>query len=622
MKQIYTIVQLFFLVVLIAPTCISQTTFQTAYTIPISTNPPYSTATIKNTTDGGYIIGSAGSISGYNNPVIAKFDAAFNLQWTCSFGYYGQQHGFGSVAQTTDGGYMCFFDYGSERVAKVSNNGTFLWAKSVGVSIAGAGPLWDGMATTGGYVMVGRDQANLVTAPYILLTKLNDNGSKLWDKCYKCNSISNTAVATGKSVKQTTDGGFIIAADYYYSATTQYDIILIKTNSVGDTLWTKMYGGTGNDYSKSVMSLANGEYAVGGYTTSFGSGAYDIYLIHTSSNGSIQWAKTYGGTGSEIPTSFHQTTDGGYIFSGRTTGPGNSYNGFLIKTDAVGDTLWTKTYGTTAWHENDDVLQTTDGGYAIAALAWTDLDIIKTDINGVTTGCYGVGSFTINSFSPTVSPGSFASVVASTSNPIDLTASFSTFPLTPTSYTPGCTTLPIEIISFTATKTANEKVELNWATASEINNNCFSIERGTDGNNFETIGKVKGAGNSTGEKKYSFTDEHPFSGINYYRLKQIDFDGNYTYSKIISVTTINHQQLTIYPVPSDKELNCEFYSDENSLVNIAVTDVLGNIILRKDIKEKHGMNKEKLDISNLSQGVYFLKIDNGMQQSQIKFIKQ
>ncbi len=185
-----------------------------------------------------------------------------------------------------------------------------------------------------------------------------------------------------------------------------------------------------------------------------------------------------------------------------------------------------------------------------------------------------------------------------------------------------CGTLPVKLLSFDG-RNEERDIRLLWTTATEQNNDYFSVERSSDGQIFEEIGTKKGAGNSTVEKTYSFTDEHPFSGINYYRLKQVDYDGNFTYSKIISITTGDKRQtITIYPVPSDKELNCEFYSDENAMVNIAVTDVLGNTILRKDLKSKHGMNKENLDISNLSQGVYFLRIDNGIQQSQIKFIRQ
>ncbi len=188
--------------------------------------------------------------------------------------------------------------------------------------------------------------------------------------------------------------------------------------------------------------------------------------------------------------------------------------------------------------------------------------------------------------------------------------------------TTSCIILPVNLVSFSGRNMGGKNI-LEWKTGSEINNACFIVERSSDENNFEPVGKVNGAGNSIGEKNYSFTDEYPFPGTNYYRLKQVDYDGNFSYSKTISIKT-NDKRHTIntYPVPSDKELNYEFYSERNVEAIITVLDVLGNIVSQTPVKTKHGMNKSQLEITGLSKGVYFLKMDNGMEQSQNIFIKQ
>ena len=149
------------------------------------------------------------------------------------------------------------------------------------------------------------------------------------------------------------------------------------------------------------------------------------------------------------------------------------------------------------------------------------------------------------------------------------------------------------------------------------------MEQSKDGNNFEVIGIVKGAGNSTTTKNYSFTDEHPLAGKNYYRLKQTDYDGNFTYSKIISINNqqTNKLSINIYPVPAGNILKYEFSIEQNAVMNVSVIDVLGNVVIKQETKAVKGINNFKLNINQLSQGIYFLKVNNEKELTQIKFIK-
>jgi nicotinamide riboside kinase len=153
--------------------------------------------------------------------------------------------------------------------------------------------------------------------------------------------------------------------------------------------FAKTYGGAYNDEATSVQQTSDGGYIVAGGTYSFGAGSRDIFLIKTDAIGNIIWAKTYGGTGWDDAYSVQQTSDGGYIVAGRTDSFGaGSRDIFLIKTDANGNIIWAKTYGGTNYDEAYSVQQTSDGGYIVAGYTWSfgagsrDLFLIKTDASG------------------------------------------------------------------------------------------------------------------------------------------------------------------------------------------------------------------------------------------------
>ena len=202
------------------------------------------------------------------------------------------------------------------------------------------------------------------------------------------------------SVQQTTDLGYIIAGYTSSYGTGSNDVYLIKTNENGDSLWTKTFGGSGNDKSYSVQQTSDGGYIVTGYTSSYGAGQYDVYLIKTNENGDTLWTKSFGGTATDRAFSVQQTTDDGFIIVGDTESSGaGQYDVWLIKTDVNGDSLWTKTFGGSNYDFARSVKQTTDGGYII--VGYTDLYgtgenyilLIKTDMNGNTLWTKTFGGF-------------------------------------------------------------------------------------------------------------------------------------------------------------------------------------------------------------------------------------
>ena len=124
----------------------------------------------------------------------------------------------------------------------------------------------------------------------------------------------------GRCVQQTNDGGYIIAGETNSFGSSNYDVYLIKTSSTGTSQWTKTFGGSGaaSDLGKSVMQTIDGGYIIGGNTTGFGAGLEDIYLVKAASDGSLEWTKTFGGTMRDYGYSIQQTIDGGYIIGGYT----------------------------------------------------------------------------------------------------------------------------------------------------------------------------------------------------------------------------------------------------------------------------------------------------------------
>jgi len=258
----------------------------------------------------------------------------------------------------------------------------------------------------GGYIVAGYTYSLGVDSGDIFLIKTDANGNLQWAKTYR-----GTDWEEAYSVQQTYDGGYIVAGWTSSFGAGYYDIFLIKTDANGNLQWAKTYGGTYWDDAYSVQQTSDGGYIVAGWTLSFGAGDYDIFLIKTDASGNIQWAKTYGGTSGEGAYSVQQTSDGGYIVAGVTYSFSADWSDiFLIKTDANGNIQWAKTYGGIVDEYAYSVQQTSDGGYIVAGDTRSfgagrgDIFLIKTDANGNIGSCSIVRNVspTVNTVSPTV----------------------------------------------------------------------------------------------------------------------------------------------------------------------------------------------------------------------------
>jgi len=237
-----------------------------------------------------------------------------------------------------------------------------LWSRTYGESDRDQG--WSVQQTTdGGYIMVGCTFSFGAGGGDLYLIKTNALGDTLWSRTYGGSSYDG-----GFSVQQTTDGGYIMAGWTRSFGAGDNDVYLIKADSLGNTLWSRTYGGADYDLGRSVQQTADAGYIVVGITVSFGAGGSDLYLIKTNALGDTLWSRTYGGSGNNGVGyySVQQTTDAGYIVVGSTHSFGaDDYDVYLIKTDSLGDTLWSRTYGGSDHEQGFSVQQTTDAGYIV-----------------------------------------------------------------------------------------------------------------------------------------------------------------------------------------------------------------------------------------------------------------
>jgi len=367
---------------------------------------------VQQTSDGGYIVvGRTSSFgAGIYDVFILKTDASGNLQWSKTFGGSGSDYAY-SVQQTSDGGYIVagytnsFGAGGDVFLFKTDASGNLQWAKTFGGSSYEYAHSVQ-QTSDGGYIVAGGTYSFGAGNYDVFLLKTDASGNLQWAKTF-----GGSGWDLAYSVQQTSDGGYIVAGETYSFGAGSYDVFLLKTDASGNLQWAKTFGGSGGDYAWSVQQTSDGGYIMAGYTSSFGAGSYDVFLLKTDASGNLQWAKTFGGSNYELAHSVQQTSDGGYIVAGFTYsfGAGNE-DVFLLKTDASGNLQWAKTFGGSEWDWAYSVQQTSDGGYIVVGFTYSfgagsyDVFLLKTDANGNIGTCAIVGSVTptVNTPSPTV----------------------------------------------------------------------------------------------------------------------------------------------------------------------------------------------------------------------------
>jgi len=241
----------------------------------------------------------------------------------------------------------------------------------------------------GGYALAGYTYS-FGSAPFdtsdFWLVKTDASGTEQWNKTY-----GGEGYEKAYALVQTVDGGYALAGYTYSSETDHYDFWLVKTDAYGNMLWNKTYGGEDDDCAYALVQTSDGGYAIAGSTSSFGAGGEDYLLVKTDASGTEQWNKTYGGEDDDCAYALVQTSDGGYAIAGYTysfgSAPFDTSDFWLVKTDASGTEQWNKTYGGTNSEVANALVQTVDGGYALAG--WKQFEdytanfwLVKTNSEG------------------------------------------------------------------------------------------------------------------------------------------------------------------------------------------------------------------------------------------------
>jgi uncharacterized delta-60 repeat protein/prepilin-type N-terminal cleavage/methylation domain-containing protein len=379
---------------------------------------------ITQTSDGGYVVvGDTDSYGAGNTDIfIAKYTSDGTLSWSKTWGGTGADE-VGSMIQTSDSGYAVTgwtYSYGAGGydafIAKYTSDGTLSWSKTWG----GTGNDYVNsiiQTSDGSYVVTGYTSSYGAGSYDAFIAKYTSSGTLSWSKTW-----GGTGNDRANSIIQTSDGSYAVAGytDSYGAGSN--DAFIAKYTSDGTLSWSKTWGGTGNDYVNSIIQTSDGSYAVAGYTDSYGAGSLDSFIAKYTSDGTLSWSKTWGGTDSDYAKSIIQTSDGGYTIAGGNYSYGvGGGDAFIAKYTSDGTLSWSKTWGGTGNDYTNSIIRTSDGGYAVTG--WTtsygvgggDAFIAKYKSDGTINGCY---SPMCQSVSPSV-----ASPTPSVSSPTATTAS-------------------------------------------------------------------------------------------------------------------------------------------------------------------------------------------------------
>jgi hypothetical protein len=340
------------------------------------------------THDGYYV--TAGQMQVYNpdsakiflDIYVLKLDAAGDTIWARRYGR-DRIDGSRSVIEASDGNYVVtgYTDSGSPGdydiyVIKIDPDGDLVWEHTIGGSRGDEESFCVREAPDGSYRIVGTtDQYD---SKDVLLAGIASDGTWIWEYPY---NIPGHQTAHELAF---TPEGYLIIVGSYSGATV--DVYVMKTESGGDTLWTRTYNFGPLDYGMSVKPVSYHSYIVAGYSQAVIAPFYNAFLLHLQTDGDVNWSRFYGGAGHDNGYCVQVMADGGFLLTGETKsfGAGGS-DVWLVRTDAAGDTLWTKTYGGINNDTGQEVEATSDGGFIIGGSTNSfgngliDLYLVKTE---------------------------------------------------------------------------------------------------------------------------------------------------------------------------------------------------------------------------------------------------
>jgi len=318
----------------------------------------------------GYVIfGTTYSFgAGMNDIYLIRTDSCGNLLWSKTYGTTVAE-GARSGKYTHDGGYIIAGIKSGAPLAenvyivKTDSLGDTLWTKEYGGQ--NQDEAYEIQQTSdNGYIIVGFTGSygiGTLYGPNIYLIKIDSIGTQEWFK-----AIGDTTWEMGFSVQQTVDGGYILVGITNYKDYDTSDVYLIKTDSLGNIIWTQTYGGDNYDYGEKVIETQDGGFIIVGETASFGAGNYDIYVIKTDETGNVQWTKTFGGSNDDTCFDIQEVFGEGYVICGTTQSYGaGGADVYIVRIDVQGNLLWSKTIGGSDYDYGEAICITENRDYII-----------------------------------------------------------------------------------------------------------------------------------------------------------------------------------------------------------------------------------------------------------------
>ncbi len=477
-------------------------------------------------------------------------------------------------------------------ILKCDLTGNTIWTSFMG-SVTFPETIWRVLELSDGSIMgLGWDVGD------IYMVKLNAAGTFQWDQTLGFNFVDR-----GHDIIQAANGDLIICGRGTISFSEQMFVVRMDVN--GNILWQQALGGLGNEYGNAIAATPDGGFLVGGFTASSGAGGNDFLLVKYDNTDAIEWSKTYGGTGNEEINDIKVMSDGSYLLAGTTDSYGIGGDDYLmIKTDNLGVVDWAMSYGGSGDEQLGGIDVTPGGGLILAGSSgsWAARDdflVVKTDLNG-DAPCYS------QVVTPTVSD-----VVLAVETGI--VVKFNHAALTGTLTLSGgfmsatdnaCTALPVDLTSFNASCT-DERVLVQWTTATETNNDYFEVQQSVDGVAFETVAVVPGAGNSVVSRQYQWFDKAR-DELTYYRLKQVDYNGNQEVFSTVAVSPCQVGQVTSTINPHSNMLSIHIPTPlRQQKLSVVLYNGLGQKIAERHFSNTHD---NELFITAVPKGVVLVQV--------------
>ncbi|QRR01257.1 T9SS type A sorting domain-containing protein [Dyadobacter sandarakinus] len=560
---------------------------------------------VQQTLDGGYILGGTSfsgvsgekseSARGLGDYWIVKLAADGTKQWDRTFGGTGRET-FYAIRQASDGSYFVagqsYSDISGDKtdasngagdlwIINLAANGTTKWQKTIGTE---NNEFLSDMEVTpdGGLAIAAASSPIGPTGSgnnHGWFVKLSASGDLEWTRDYYVNFNTMRLAA----VTLVPGGGYLLGADTSGGEDIGGAYYLIRVSAEGTTLWTKEIrgvngGNNGNSALRSILATPDGGFLVGGLSRdqagndkSEDSYYGDYWVVKITANGVIEWDNTIQANDFERFAGMQLSGDGGYFLWGdtqsaidldKTDANSGVVNGWLVKLDVNGKQIWDKVIGSASdisFDSATDLVPTNDGGVLLAGFSDAPAGADKTESSR------GANDYWIVKLAPE-SP------------------------------------LPVRLASFTARKELSS-TSLSWQTTSETNSDHFEVQHSLHGKAWTNLTTIHAQGESNELNVYHYTHTTPVLGSdNLYRLKMVDADGSFTYSKIRHVKFEEEFTVSVYPNPAAETIHLKA-ADWSKVKGLQILNSQGKALYTSGTKPA-----QDISARSLKPGLYFIKV--------------